>query len=98
MNTHRPVILLATLLSGLMLVSTVMAQGSANYGLSWNVIAGGGGTSQSSHYVLSGTIGQGVVGASVSARYRLAGGFWHASGVLAPPRRLYLPVILKQRS
>jgi hypothetical protein len=96
MNTHRAVSLLAALLCCLALVSVVVAQGSSNYGLSWSVTAGGGGTSQSAGYVLSGTNGQGVAGAAFSANYRLGGGFWYGFGMPAAlEHRLYLPAILK---
>jgi len=84
------------LLCCLALVSVVAAQGAPNYGLSWNVLAGGGGTSHSSHYVLSGTSGQGAPGAAASAHYRLGGGFWYGFGVPAAPQfELYLPSIVK---
>jgi hypothetical protein len=100
-------VLLAAFLCGLVLVGVVtfaplspcLAQGSPHYGLSWSVIAGGGGTSQSSHYVLNGTGGQGVPGVAASAHYRLGSGFWYAFGIPAlPGYKQYLPLILKRRS
>jgi hypothetical protein len=87
---------LVALLCCLILGGAVLAQGSPNYGLSWSVTAGGGGTSQSAGYVLSGTNGQGVAGVSASANYRLGGGFWYGFGMPAAlGHRLYLPAILK---
>ena len=88
--------MLVALLGCLILVSVVVAQGSSNYGLTWNVVAGGGGTSQSPHYVISATVGQGAPGAASSGHYRLGGGFWYGFGIPAAPKyKLYLPSILK---
>ena len=96
MNTHRAVSLLVALLCCLILGGAVLAQGSPSYGLTWNVVAGGGGTSHSPHFVLSGTSGQGAPGAASSANYRLGGGFWYGFGMPAAlGHRLYLPAILK---
>jgi len=104
MNTRRTVSLLAALLCCLALVGVVtfappsasLAQGLSNYGLSWSVVAGGGGTSQSAHYALSGTGGQGAPGAVASAHYRLGGGFWYGFGMpVAPGYKLYLPSMVK---
>jgi len=95
MNTPRTLVPLTALLCCLVLVGVVMAQGSPNYDLSWNVI-GGGGTFQSPHYVLSATGGQGSAGAMSSAHYRLGCGFWYAFGLPAPAEHeIYLPSILK---
>lgn len=78
---------------------TSLAQGSSQYRLSWNVIAGGGGASHSSQYALSGTTGQTAPGAATSPYYRLGSGFWYGFGMRAVPGyKLYLPSILKQRS
>lgn len=46
------------------------------YQIDWYVIGSGGGTSQSSSYQLSGTIGQPIVGTSSSANYTINAGFW----------------------
>lgn len=79
------------LLVGLAAGTLVLAQSSANYDLSWNVFGGGGGRSTSANYIVDGTIGQQVVGQSVSSSYGLSSGFWFGdSGV-----RLYLPTIAK---
>ena len=77
-------------------LSAGFAYGSPNYGLSWNVVAGGGGTSLSPHYVLSGTNGQGMPGVSASGHYRLGSGFWYGFGLpAAAEHKLYMPTILK---
>lgn len=84
------------LLCCLALVGVVVAQGSPNYGLTWSVIAGGGGMSQSSHFILSGSNGQGAPGVAASGHYRLGGGFWYGFGLPAAPQfELYMPTILK---
>jgi len=95
-SAWRGGVVLVALLCCLILGGAVLAQGSPNYDLTWNVVAGGGGTSQSAGYVLSGTNGQGVAGVSASANYRLGGGFWYGFGMPAAlEHRLYLPSILK---
>lgn len=57
-------------------VSSVLAQSSANFDLSENVIASGGGTSSGPTFTLIGSIGQPLAGTtSSSANFRLTGGF-----------------------
>jgi hypothetical protein len=54
------------------------------------VIAGGGGTSSSSGFSLSGTIGQPVAAQSSTGNYTLASGFWNTlevTGVVQKKRR-----------
>ena len=68
-----------------LLSSLTLAQSSANFGLWWHLIAGGGGRSTSSSYAVSGSIGQPLVGASGNAGYGLRGGFWPGLGGGAAP-------------
>jgi hypothetical protein len=83
MSKRRGVWLIALLF--LVLAGAVVVNASAVlYAVRWNVIAGGGGRSQSGSYGLSGTIGQGMVGAASSGSYRLDGGFWPGMGHLTP--------------
>jgi hypothetical protein len=69
-----------------------LAQSGGGYDLTWNVIAGGGGTSTSANgvYSLSGTIGQADAGPLSGAPYTLNGGFWNdaLNGL-----KLFLPLI-----
>jgi hypothetical protein len=68
------------------------AQSGGGYDLTWNVIAGGGGTSTGGAYSLSGTIGQSDASPVPlsGGSYTLNGGFWNdALNVL----RLFMPVI-----
>ncbi len=44
--------------------------------INWQVISGGGGSASSPNYMLTGTIGQPVVGHSTSASYAVNAGFW----------------------
>src|SRR5579863_1043169 len=47
------------------------------YSINWYKVAGGGGTSSSGQYTLSGTIGQpDASGALTGGNYSLTGGFW----------------------
>jgi uncharacterized membrane protein len=68
----------------------VVSAQSGIYDLSWNSVDGGGGTSNSSSYSLSGTIGQADAGAMTGGNYSLAGGFW-GGGVSNP--FIFLPLI-----
>jgi hypothetical protein len=83
----------AALLCCLLLVGVALAQTSTSYDLTWNVIAGGGGSISSTSYAINSTIGQPVVGASESENYRTEAGFW--GGALAVEYRIYLPIVLK---
>ena len=49
---------------------------SASYGLYWDVVGYGGGTSTSVSYALKATIGQSAIGTSTSTSYKLHAGFW----------------------
>ncbi len=58
---------------------------SQTYDLSWNKIAGGGGTSTGGVYSLSGTIGQPDAGHLAGGNYTLDGGFWGIFAVVQTP-------------
>ena len=47
-----------------------------DYKIDWYVIASGGGHSQSGDYQVNGTIGQPIVGKSLSSEYIIEAGFW----------------------
>jgi len=76
----------------LALALPVLAQSSANYDLTWNVVAGGGGRMASGAYRLLGTAGQPLSGMAGTGSYGLCSGFW--CGVAAPGRT-YLPLVLR---
>lgn len=63
---------------------------SANYNISWDVLANGGGVLTSSHYRLGQTIGQPAIGVMTSAHYRLHAGFWQMF-----LRTIYMPFVRK---
>ena len=98
MRKRRAAALLAAFCCCLMLVTVALAQASAHYKLPWSVLGAGGGTSQSPHYTLSGTLGQQATGISASTHNRLGSGFWYAYGIPpAPPamgNHIYLPQIV----
>ena len=70
----------------------VLAQVSANYELSWRVIAGGGGRMAGTQHTLQGTAGQPVIGPAAGSGHTLCSGFW--CGVEAE-YRVYLPLVLR---
>ena len=72
-----------------LLAVPILAQTGGGYDLTWNSIDGGGGTSSSSGYTLSGSIGQPDASLASGAGYTLSGGFWLA----ADGPSLFLPVI-----
>lgn len=91
-KNHFAVLLLLMIL--LFVVGTVVvAQSSANFDLSWNVIGNGGGEANSARYAVSGTVGQGVVGQTAvnSANFSLNSGYWTAGSTM----QIYLPTIIK---
>ena len=56
-----------------------------NYAINWYKIAGGGGTSSNSQFVVSGTIGQPDAGVTMTGgSYALTGGFWTFAAVQTP--------------
>ncbi len=61
----------------IILAGVAEAQASSNYNLTWNVIGGGGGTSDSTTYRSNGTIGQSVIGFSTSTHYSMDSGYWY---------------------
>lgn len=73
--------------------AVVLAQSSANFGLSWHVIGNGGGESSSASYQVNGTIGQSVSSQpkSDSANFVVSSGYWHGN----TRTTIYLPAILK---
>ncbi len=78
-------------LVALLIVNIAGAQSSANYSLSWYVLAGGGGRTASTHYAMNGTVGQSAVGLSDDTQYGTASGYWQKW----PDYAVFLPLILK---
>lgn len=100
---HKCTILVLTLaaLLGTLAVGAVLAQTSPNYNLEWNILAGGGGLASSDNYIVQGTAGQALSGASQpsSDNFRVGGGFWGGGGGFEEvpdfDYTLYLPLLLK---
>jgi hypothetical protein len=80
------------LVACLALAVPVLAQVSANYDLSWHVIAGGGGRMTSTQHTLQGTAGQSVIGPAASGGHTLCSGFWCGVEV---EYRVYMPLVLR---
>ncbi|SPE56483.1 conserved exported hypothetical protein [Verrucomicrobia bacterium] len=77
----RTVLYLAALLAAA--APTLHAQ---TYSIDWYKIAGGGGTSTSATYQVSGTIGQQDAGGPMfGGNYQLTGGFWSLIAVVQTP-------------
>jgi hypothetical protein len=86
------IVLVVSLTQVVNVTHIAQAQSGGGYDLTWNVIAGGGGTSTGGAYTLSGTIGQADAGTLSGAPYTLNGGFWNDALNVA---KLFLPLIMK---
>jgi hypothetical protein len=95
MNRRRITTLAAAFMCCLLLVGVALAQTSASYDLTWNVIAGGGGPITGGGYAINSTIGQPVVGVAKDTGYELCSGFWCSEFVAVVEYRIYLPVVLR---
>jgi hypothetical protein len=71
-----------------------LSASAQNYSIDWFKVAGGGGTSTSAVYAVSGTIGQHDAGGPIiGGSYSLTGGFWALYSVQtagAPKLRIFL--------
>ena len=87
MSGRRRAALIVALLASLATAGIAFAQSSASFDLSWNVLGGGGGESESASFAAGSTIGQPLAGSSESASFQLDAGFWPgvAGGIVAAP-------------
>jgi hypothetical protein len=81
-------LLLVTLGAGL-----ALARSSSNFGVPWDVVAGGGHRMSSSHYAIEGTMSQTAIGPSDSPSFQMEAGYW--SGVTLPGRSIFLPIVIR---
>lgn len=85
--------LFLVLLLSLAAFIVVSAQVSEGFDLSWYVVGGGGGNSESGDYVLSSTVGQTAAGESTSSDgYTQTHGFWQT---FTDTVRTLLPLTVK---
>ena len=75
-----------------LLAPVVLALASNGYDLSWWTADGGGGSSTSGSYSLSGTAGQPDAGVLTGGSYSLAGGFWSTTQT---GWQVYLPLSVR---
>jgi hypothetical protein len=90
---RKVVIAFVMLLLALTFIGPVIAQVSPHFDLSWNLLAGGGGSRVSANYQIDDALGQWPDGSPSSTHYQIDPGFWHV-GRKADELRLYLPLIL----
>ena len=86
-------VLVLLLFLGQLIPGPVSAMSSANYRMDWsNFLTGGAaGHASSGNYAVSITLGQSVVGNTISPNYKIGMGFWNfLEGYF-----IYLPLILK---
>ncbi len=63
---------------------------SANFSISWDVIGQGGGVTDSTHFIVTGTIGQPATGNTSSTSFDTHAGFWQNF-----IRMVFLPLITR---
>ena len=99
MSGRRRAALIVALLASLATAGIAFAQSSASFDLSWNVLGGGGGESESASFAAGGTIGQPLTGNSESAGFQLDAGFWPgvAGAIVAPLFSAFGPEPVKDR-
>lgn len=66
-----------------------------SFSLPWWTVDGGGGTSSSAHYSLSGSIGQPDAGVMTGSGYIQEGGFWPVRVRESEWNNIYLPLLSK---
>ena len=66
-----------------------------NYGITWDVVGGGGNVMSSTTYRLNSTVGQAAIGSSSSANYEIHSGFWQLFEWI---HKSFLPLILSGSS
>jgi len=72
-------------LAGLLAIVAGLPAAAQSYSIDWYKVAGGGGTSTSSLYSVSGTIGQPDASSAASGgNYSVTGGFWSLYAVQTP--------------
>jgi hypothetical protein len=88
-------VLVFLLAAGVVATTTLLAQTSPGFDLSWHVIGNGGGESSSASFQVNGTIGQAAAGPPTlgSARFTVNSGYWAGDAGTA----VYLPLILKNQ-
>jgi hypothetical protein len=89
----KPKLIFILLIVALLLVRIPAVQADPQaYNLSWWTVDGGGETSTSPGYSLSGTIGQPDAGQLGSGSFQVSGGFW---GWVKQVFEVYLPLVMK---
>ena len=91
----RRLVLLLTLAALLLLAGRALAMQSEHYRLDWftPLTGGGGGPASSANYAVNFTVGQSVIGTSLtSTNYRGCLGYWCGG---AAQYRVYLPLVLR---
>jgi len=68
-----------------LLPSAFCLRGWGHYAIDWSTIDGGGGTSTSGVYSVTGTIGQPDAGAMTGGGFTLAGGYWSIVAAVQTP-------------
>jgi hypothetical protein len=94
MSKRTLTVIAATLICGLLVSGVALAMSSDNYRLDWftPLTGGGGGTADSTNYVINLTVGQSGVGTTSSASYDACLGYWCGTGA---EYSVYLPLVLR---
>jgi len=94
-KSTKTIFLVLMLLLLLAAATALLAQSSAGYDLSWNVISAGG-ESASASFRAAGSLGQGAAGPplTTSAHYVVSSGYWYGGGV-SDGTAVFLPAVLR---
>lgn len=84
-------VVLVLLLGILLLTTTVAAQTSTGFDLSWSALAGGGGETASATFALHSTLGQWAAGPTDSDSYAVNNGYWQRW----QDQTICLPIVLR---
>jgi hypothetical protein len=95
MSKRTLIVIAGTLICGLLLSGVALAMSSDNYRLDWfTPLTGSGGTTSSTNYAVSFTVGQSGVGTTSSTSYEACLGYWCAEWEY----HIYLPLVLRNFS
>jgi hypothetical protein len=95
MKARLGIVIAVGMLVILPLATIVWAQVSANFDLSWTILAGGGGQRQSANYLVQDTLGQWAGDISGCGWREVQPGFWYGVVMASPPCKVSLPLALK---
>jgi hypothetical protein len=94
MKKHAAVLILSLL--GVVLVTGAgLAGSSVDFGIPWDVVAGGGNRMASANYAIESTVSQTSIGPSSSTSFQMEAGYWYGIEAALPGYDLFLPIVMR---